>query len=402
MSESSTNLLPIHLPHHPAPTTTDETAAATDSEPPHKKRRGLAGSIVSTAVSAALIGTAVGLTVYRLWRDRGKEGQIANSAHNATDSDSDQPPPPPYDEAVGSRITQHPTVPLSSSSSTSTSTTTTQRVVPTTPGTPTPHTRFGSGTGTAKGRKKHTVTVRRAKRNTPRQGYVSAFGSPRARGSTSAGARGGEFDFGYDYAGREDAGEGRTEVEDKMDWMGDKLSQLIEQGRRALQTEVVVMSEAREDEVDDGAGGWVEDDNDDDDEGVDSDADSMRGYGAGAGGGRRRAGSVRSLRSLRSKATVTPRKTDGLGLGISVPSSSSMAAAAPFYTASFERPPVHGHTRGVSHESGLGFGLSTPGGQGGFGVTEEESGAWESPEIRASMERARARVLAARRGGGGV
>jgi len=38
-----------------------------DLSPPCKKRRGLAGSIVSTAVNAALIGTAVGLTVYRLW-----------------------------------------------------------------------------------------------------------------------------------------------------------------------------------------------------------------------------------------------------------------------------------------------------------------------------------------------
>lgn len=37
-----------------------------DLPPPAKRRRGLAGSIVSTAVSAALIGTAVGLTVYRL------------------------------------------------------------------------------------------------------------------------------------------------------------------------------------------------------------------------------------------------------------------------------------------------------------------------------------------------
>jgi len=34
--------------------------------PPLKRRRGLAGSIISTAVSAALIGSAVGLTVYRL------------------------------------------------------------------------------------------------------------------------------------------------------------------------------------------------------------------------------------------------------------------------------------------------------------------------------------------------
>lgn len=35
--------------------------------PAAKKRRTLAGSIVSTAMSAALIGTAVGLTVYRLY-----------------------------------------------------------------------------------------------------------------------------------------------------------------------------------------------------------------------------------------------------------------------------------------------------------------------------------------------
>lgn len=34
--------------------------------PPLKKRRGLAGTIISTALNAALIGGAVGLTVYRL------------------------------------------------------------------------------------------------------------------------------------------------------------------------------------------------------------------------------------------------------------------------------------------------------------------------------------------------
>jgi hypothetical protein len=34
--------------------------------PPAKKRRTLAGSIVSGAMNAAIIGTAVGLTVYRL------------------------------------------------------------------------------------------------------------------------------------------------------------------------------------------------------------------------------------------------------------------------------------------------------------------------------------------------
>jgi hypothetical protein len=35
--------------------------------PPAKRRRSLAGTIVSGALNAALIGTAVGLTVYRLY-----------------------------------------------------------------------------------------------------------------------------------------------------------------------------------------------------------------------------------------------------------------------------------------------------------------------------------------------
>lgn len=45
-----------------------------------------------------------------------------------------------------------------------------------------------------------------------------------------------------------------------MDWVGDQLSRLIAEGRRALGAEVVVMSETKEDEVDDGLGVWVEDD----------------------------------------------------------------------------------------------------------------------------------------------
>ena len=44
-----------------------------------------------------------------------------------------------------------------------------------------------------------------------------------------------------------------------MDWIGDKLTKLIEEGKRALGTEIVVSSETPEDEVDDGTGEWVED-----------------------------------------------------------------------------------------------------------------------------------------------
>ena len=43
-----------------------------------------------------------------------------------------------------------------------------------------------------------------------------------------------------------------------MDWIGDKLAQLIEEGKRALGREIVVMSEVQEDEVDDCSGNWVE------------------------------------------------------------------------------------------------------------------------------------------------
>lgn len=46
----------------------------------------------------------------------------------------------------------------------------------------------------------------------------------------------------------------------QMDWIGDRLTQLIEEGKRALGTEVVVASETPEDEMDDGSGDWVEDD----------------------------------------------------------------------------------------------------------------------------------------------
>jgi hypothetical protein len=49
-----------------------------------------------------------------------------------------------------------------------------------------------------------------------------------------------------------------------MDWISDKLSMLIEQGKKALSCEIVVMSDAAEDEVDDASGAWEEQDLDED------------------------------------------------------------------------------------------------------------------------------------------
>jgi hypothetical protein len=42
--------------------------------------------------------------------------------------------------------------------------------------------------------------------------------------------------------------------------MSARLAKLIADGQRALNTEVVVSSESREDELDDGMGQWIEDD----------------------------------------------------------------------------------------------------------------------------------------------
>jgi len=64
-----------------------------------------------------------------------------------------------------------------------------------------------------------------------------------------------EFDFVHVNPAEEEEAEAEG---DEMDWIGDRLSELIEEGKRALSTEVVVMSEAKEDEVDDGSGDWEE------------------------------------------------------------------------------------------------------------------------------------------------
>ena len=63
----SSSLHTLHLLSFTSTMATDRLILLLRIElPPLKRRRGLAGSIISTAVSAALIGSAVGLTVYRL------------------------------------------------------------------------------------------------------------------------------------------------------------------------------------------------------------------------------------------------------------------------------------------------------------------------------------------------
>ncbi|KAF8903453.1 hypothetical protein CPB84DRAFT_1835857 [Gymnopilus junonius] len=316
--------------------------AEEDAPPPLKKRRGLAGSIVSTAVSAALIGTAVGLTVYRLWRDRGKEHQAqlthpsSSSRPSTPGSDSDpQVPPPPYDPGAWKPPVQHQQQPMMA------------------PRCPHLARRIDGSRGLLDIRV-HRGSVRRAARP-PRVRPEFDFGRERGVGlgiGSDAGAG--------SSAGQEEGGG----VEDKMDWIGDKLSMLIEQGRRALQSEVVVMSEAKEDEVDDGRGGWEEDEEDNE------------------GEGERRSLSVSRNGSTKSRSRA----------GMSTFPSTSSASASVSVSASAALPPPPS-----SPSSNL---ISASVGTPSRSMGREDSEVWESPELRESMERARARALARRAGVG--
>ncbi|KAJ2917109.1 hypothetical protein MD484_g3298, partial [Candolleomyces efflorescens] len=251
--------------------------------PPTKRRRGLAGSIVSTAWSAALMGTAVGLTVYRLWRDRGRHPDEdafdpSEGAHTrkrrvsaaVVDPDvmsisrppSEPPsPPPPYNqEWTAIDYPQH--YPHSRATLS----------VPTTP----------------RGREK--VKPKATPRSTRKTGSIRAHQGQKTRkaapfvrtvpgaASTRHHDNPDSFDFNMNQSnsasGRRTRAGGNSnnsnkddeedlDVEEQMDWIGGKLAQLIEDGKRALGTEVVVMSDAKEDEVDDGSGAWVSDDEDD-------------------------------------------------------------------------------------------------------------------------------------------
>lgn len=67
--------------------TPPEVDADGDEEmPPNKKRKGLAGTVLSTALDAAIFTTALGYTAYQLWRD---------------------PPVRPWSDSSGSRTRGH-------------------------------------------------------------------------------------------------------------------------------------------------------------------------------------------------------------------------------------------------------------------------------------------------------
>ncbi|KAG1877358.1 hypothetical protein F4604DRAFT_1759668 [Suillus subluteus] len=289
--------------------------------PPAKRRRTLA------ALSAALIGTAVGLTVYRLWRDRGKEQERI------------QPLPPPYHP--GDWVPEQ------------------YKDIQVTP--PTPKSR----------KPRSTPSVRRSG---TRHRRVRARGRPVTPSRMAHPPP--EFDFVHV---NQDEDEEEDEPEaDEMDWIGDRLSRLIQEGHRALNTEVVVMSEAKEDEVDDGSGDWEEEQ-------------------PAAGPSVSRRSSFRQTHQPRniqppsysaftssSSPSSSPRKRKFVGEAVHLSPDRQ----------DFSRLSVPSTPRRIARESSMDIGACAT-------VTssfKEDVSAWQSPELRESMERARAQYLQRRMG----
>ncbi|KAG1776613.1 hypothetical protein EV702DRAFT_971137 [Suillus placidus] len=297
--------------------------------PPAKRRRTLAGSIVSTALSAALIGTAVGLTVYRLWRDRGKEQERI------------RPLPPPYHPGdwIPEQHKDTPPTPKSRKPR------------------PTPSSVRRSGT-------RHRRTRTRGRLVTPSRSV-----SPTLMAHPPP-----EFDFVHV---NQDEEEEEAEA-DEMDWIGDRLSRLIQEGHRALNTEVVVMSEAKEDEVDDGSGDWEEE-------------QPVAGPSVSRRSSFRRTYRPRDIQppsysafNPSSSPSSSPRKRKFVGEAVHLSPDRQ----------DFSRLSVPSTPRRIARESSMDIDACAT-------VTssfKEDVSAWESPELRESMERARAQYLQKRMG----
>lgn len=149
----------------------------------------------------------------------------------------------------------------------------------------------------------------------------------------------------------------------QMDWIGDKLSQLIQEGQKALGREIVVASETQEDEVDDGSGAWQEEY---------PDRDTLKRSSS-------RSGSIR--RAKRPNNIHTSPYRSG--------SSSPRTNRFDFQSNASASMPIPGSLkRGLSAESQFSPSVSAS-------FAEDET-AWESQELRESMSKARARYLANR------
>ena len=151
-----------------------------------------------------------------------------------------------------------------------------------------------------------------------------------------------------------------------MDWMGDRLAQLIEDGKKALGKEVVVTSEVQEDEEDDGSGNWEEE--------VDPDISVSRASRSGSvrrRGRHRTPGTASSTSYLLPPPTASPRRQQFSTTHLS---QSCSSLPVPGFA-------LHDYPADTTRLSSS--------------FREDESH-WQSSELRESMERARAAYLRGR------
>ena len=153
-----------------------------------------------------------------------------------------------------------------------------------------------------------------------------------------------------------------------MDWISNKLSMLIEEGRKALNREIVVMSDAKEDEVDDGSGAWEEE------QVVPSNPHPIPK-------------SISHSSSVKRTNTRRP-----LPLPLVSPNPNTFESLSP----SFDHPSAPNPTPSptYSHSRSLSTSTSTFDQDDNTSTSfHEDERTWESPELRESMERARARAM---------
>jgi len=199
-----------------------------------------------------------------------------------------------------------------------------------------------------------------------------------------------------------------------MDWIGDKLSALIAEGKRALGAEIVVMSDAKEDEVDDGTGVW-EDSCDDEclmrgttTTTTGSHSRSSSSCSGAAAAARRSSPSLRSPRLGRTAGSRkgSPRKLGSNAGYFDQQHQHQHQQPSPYYYSCLQQqqplPTTHlptqslpttptrrTHTQALSLDSAS----SVPGSSSLGWVSSEDISSFESPELRETMERARQRAL---------
>lgn len=171
-----------------------------------------------------------------------------------------------------------------------------------------------------------------------------------------------------------------------MDWIGDKLTQLIHEGQKALGREVVVASEAQEDEIDDGTDAWEE--------------VQPEPYHDGPSSSNRsssRSGSMHRPRHIHSP-TSTISRSESASLSVSPRANRGFDAWSPPSTShsqfqnvgSMAIPGADSYPQGLSVESDNFLRSAST-------SFREDETAWQSPELRESMSKARERYLANRR-----